>query len=84
MCRSIEPLIATCVRYAKDLLGVDLRACKEWLPVVEVQYQRPPSTSSPHAMESTEVPFLHSYIIEAPPPSRFKQGSHQRLWPTHT
>ena len=54
-CRSTEPLIATCVRHAKELLGVDLSACKEWLPVIEVHYQRPPTSMSPDAMESTEV-----------------------------
>lgn len=72
--RSTKPLIATCVRHAKDLLGVDLSACKEWLPMVEVHYQRPPSSSSPDAMESTEVRFVHGCNWESPSSSTGDKG----------
>lgn len=75
--RSTEPLIATCMRHAKDLLGVDLSTCKEWLPMVEVHYQRPPSTSSPDAMESTEVRPLHDCICEPQHICRQLRGRHQ-------
>ncbi|KAK9904952.1 hypothetical protein WJX75_006352 [Coccomyxa subellipsoidea] len=72
---STEPLIATCVRHAKELLGVDLSACKEWLPVIEVHYQRPPTSMSPDAMESTEISVIFLANMRSAMP-----GDWQSLW----
>ena len=59
LCRSMKPLIATCVRYARDVLSLDLEPCTKWLRCVEVHYQRPPSSSAPDATETSEaMPFL--------------------------
>ena len=55
LCRSTQPLIAACKRHAKTLLSLDLTPCTRWLRFVDVHYQRPPASSAPDAMETTEV-----------------------------
>ena len=47
--------MSTCVRHAKELLGIDLGACTNWLRCIEVHYQRPPTSLSPDDTESTEA-----------------------------
>ena len=47
--------MSTCVRHAKELLGIDLGACTSWLRCIEVHYQRPPTSLSPDDTESIEV-----------------------------
>ncbi len=47
--------MSTCVRHAKELLGIDLGACTSWLRCIEVHYQRPPTSLSPDDTESTEA-----------------------------
>ncbi|EIE19235.1 hypothetical protein COCSUDRAFT_49062 [Coccomyxa subellipsoidea C-169] len=79
--KSTEPLIATCVRHAKKLLGVDLSACKEWLPVIEVHYQRPPSSLSPDATESTEITVIFLAIARRVMPEDWQSTwKEQEAW----
>ncbi len=54
-CRSTTQLIAACMRHAKNLLNLDLAPCTHWLRFVDVHYQRPPTSSSPDAMETAEA-----------------------------
>lgn len=53
--RCMDALIATCKRHAQNLLGLDLSQCQEWLPLLQVHYQRPPHSMKPEEQESTEV-----------------------------
>ena len=54
-CRSTTQLTAACMRHAKNLLNLDLAPCTHWLRFVDVHYQRPPTSSSPDAMETAEA-----------------------------
>ncbi len=54
-CRGFDALIATCKRHSKNLLELDLSQCQEWLPFIQVHYQRPPSSLHPDDMETSEV-----------------------------
>lgn len=50
----VKPLIATCIRHAKELLDLDLTPCSTWLRFLEVHYQRP-APPIPDAFETEEV-----------------------------
>jgi len=43
------------VRHARALLGLDLAPVTRWLRFVDVHYQRPPESSAPDAMETSEA-----------------------------
>ena len=55
MCRAPKALINTCIRHARSNLGIDLSSCSQWMRFLEVHYQRPASTMTPPAMETSEV-----------------------------
>lgn len=54
-CRTPQALINTCIRHARDNLGIDLSSCSRWMRFLEVHYQRPAATIKPPAMETPEV-----------------------------
>jgi hypothetical protein len=55
LCRTKDALVATCKRHVLDLLGLDMSHCNDWLPFIQVHYQRPSSSMDPEEMEHTEV-----------------------------
>ena len=55
ICRAPRALINTCIRHARSNLGIDLSSCRQWMRFLEVHYQRPASTMTPSAMETSEV-----------------------------